>query len=167
LGILPIISRGIDFGFINTINLQLDLIRDGGLTIPKKKETMMENTSFTCSNPSCRKVFTRPLKADAQGSTRNKPYDACPYCLTEVVMVSSDPEPDGLRDLPKPATERFVETPPENDSPVEKQSQIADNAATCKHSFGYLSKRTGNEGIPDECMTCENIVQCMLKTIRG
>jgi hypothetical protein len=37
----------------------------------------------------------------------------------------------------------------------------------CTHQFGYLSKRDSKEKIPEECMMCENIVQCMLKTITG
>jgi hypothetical protein len=37
----------------------------------------------------------------------------------------------------------------------------------CRHQFGYLSKRDSKEKIPEDCMMCENIVQCMLKTITG
>jgi hypothetical protein len=35
----------------------------------------------------------------------------------------------------------------------------------CKHFFGYLSKRSSKEGVPEECIVCEKIVQCMLKTV--
>jgi hypothetical protein len=37
----------------------------------------------------------------------------------------------------------------------------------CTHQFGYLSEHDSKEKIPEECMICENIVQCMLKTITG
>ena len=37
----------------------------------------------------------------------------------------------------------------------------------CSREFGYLSKRESKGEIPEECMICENIVQCMLKTITG
>jgi hypothetical protein len=33
----------------------------------------------------------------------------------------------------------------------------------CSLHFGYLSERSKNENIPDECVVCENIVKCMLK----
>jgi len=37
----------------------------------------------------------------------------------------------------------------------------------CAHHFGYLSERSTKEKIPEECMICENIVQCMLKKVTG
>lgn len=37
----------------------------------------------------------------------------------------------------------------------------------CTHQFGYLNEHDSKEKIPEECMICENIVQCMLKTITG
>jgi hypothetical protein len=33
----------------------------------------------------------------------------------------------------------------------------------CKHHIGYLGEREPNVQIPDECLTCKEIVQCMLK----
>jgi hypothetical protein len=38
-------------------------------------------------------------------------------------------------------------------------------AAACTHQLGYLSKRSPKEKIPEDCMMCGNIVQCMLKNI--
>ncbi|MGQ9506673.1 MAG: hypothetical protein ACUVTB_02285 [Candidatus Bathycorpusculaceae bacterium] len=35
----------------------------------------------------------------------------------------------------------------------------------CAHHFGYLSERKTKEKIPEECMMCENIVQCMLRNV--
>jgi len=37
----------------------------------------------------------------------------------------------------------------------------------CIHHLGYLSERSKKEKIPEECMVCENIVQCMLKNVTG
>lgn len=37
----------------------------------------------------------------------------------------------------------------------------------CTHYFGYLSERSSKEKIPEECITCGNIVQCMLKKVTG
>ena len=37
----------------------------------------------------------------------------------------------------------------------------------CLHYLGYLSERSKKEKIPEECMMCENIVQCMLKNVTG
>jgi len=36
----------------------------------------------------------------------------------------------------------------------------------CTHHFGYLSERSSKEKIPDECMACAEIVNCMLKAMR-
>jgi len=37
----------------------------------------------------------------------------------------------------------------------------------CVYHLGYLSERSKKEKIPEECMICENIVQCMLKNVTG
>jgi len=130
---------------------------------------MMKNNSFVCPNRSCGKVFTNPLKAKVHESTKTKSYDACPYCLTEITPLSSDSEPDEkeLPDAPKPDTEKFARMQLKQGSTIEKPIQNPAKVVGCKHSFGYLSKRAANEKIPDECITCENIVQCMLMTITG
>jgi len=56
---------------------------------------------------------------------------------------------------------------PEKESKTEEKQviQIIPEKAECKHYFGYLSQRSSKEGVPEECIICEKIVQCMLKTI--
>ncbi|MDH7477501.1 MAG: hypothetical protein QHH17_03865 [Candidatus Bathyarchaeota archaeon] len=50
--------------------------------------------------------------------------------------------------------------------PKEKETlQSPPKTQECVHHFGYLSERKTKEKIPEECMMCENIVQCMLKNV--
>lgn len=123
----------------------------------------MYSQPITCPNESCGKVFTNPLKTTDLGSQRPKTYDACPYCLTEIIveeqpviaMLKSTPEERG-ESLSK-ASPRFVE---------EKPSSSV-KSSCCQHQLGYLSKRAAKEKIPEECMMCEQIVKCMLKNVTG
>lgn len=37
----------------------------------------------------------------------------------------------------------------------------------CPHYFGYLRERAKGEGIPEECLACERVVECMLAELKG
>ena len=37
----------------------------------------------------------------------------------------------------------------------------------CTHHFGFLSERSSKEKIPEECMACAEIVNCMLKAVKS
>jgi hypothetical protein len=104
---------------------------------------------FVCPNTSCRKVFTRPLKTVNVGVS-SEPFNACPYCLTEITgeakPISAAPQ---------------VEVTKEPETATKTESPLA--PAECKRHFGYLSQRGAKEQIPDECLTCKEIVQCMFK----
>lgn len=87
-------------------------------------------------------------------------YEACPHCLTEIavekpVIISAAgpkiPEKSEIEEKLLAKEEFDIQTVPEKNE--------------CKHYFGYLSKRSSKEGLPEECIMCEKIVQCMLKTI--
>jgi len=32
----------------------------------------------------------------------------------------------------------------------------------CSHKLGYLSEHSGETGIPEQCMTCKKLIECML-----
>ncbi len=64
------------------------------------------------------------------------------------------------------ATEIKIREP--SDRPIKGEPAPADTKKSgCAHHFGYLSKRSTKEKIPEECIVCENIVQCMLKNVTG
>jgi hypothetical protein len=104
------------------------------------------------------------LKTENLNLKRSKAYDACPYCLTELT-AETDSEPPAEAPLQetgrvslKQQTEKGL-----RDMPAEPSAK----PQKCGHQFGYLSKRESKESIPEECMMCESIVQCMLKNLTG
>lgn len=123
---------------------------------------VVENQSYTCSNPSCGKVFSNPLKTENFGSKRGHTYEACPYCLTEIVVEASSL---GREDEERPEIEETqrTETSPHLNEEVKQSTSVE----KCQHQLGYLSKRSPKEKIPEECMMCSKIVECMLKNVTG
>lgn len=123
----------------------------------------MKNQSHVCPNPMCGKTFTKPLKVENLSSGTPTVYEACPYCLTEIVMeetVSSVEQ--------KPITmeeEKTVKLELKQITGVQQQSST--ETLECKHHFGYLSERGSRNNLPEECMLCPKIVQCMLKGVTG
>ena len=122
-----------------------------------------ESQSIACPNPSCGKVFANPLKTRNMTLKNAKPYDACPYCLTEVpvatISVAEEEPPKQEQKLPEIDREAHVT--------VGEKPEIPSKEQGCNHHLGYLSKRSSKEKIPEECMMCGNIVQCMLKALTG
>jgi len=119
---------------------------------------------FTCPNPSCGKVFDKPLKAVNLQSPTPEQYEACPYCLTEI-PADEKPAVAGVELKKKKRKTRGKKAEPEviEEKPVE----TPERPTGCQHHFGYLGERSSKEKIPDECMMCKDIVQCMLKKLKG
>ena len=99
-----------------------------------------------------------------------EPYDACPYCLTEIVVeeepveVYNEPETLEQDEIEEPveAEEPEVEEPAQAEEPV----KAPEAPSECAHYLGYLSEKSSSEQIPDECMMCKDIVTCMLKKMK-
>lgn len=105
-----------------------------------------------------------------------EPYDACPYCLTEIVL---DEEPAAVYDESEVSKQEEIEEPEvaETEAEVEEveeaahveepvESPAAEAPSECLHYLGYLSEKSSQEQIPDECMMCKDIVTCMLKKMK-
>ena len=108
-------------------------------------EKQTENDLFVCPNESCKKAFSRPLKAlDFQGGSGSV-YEACPHCLTR---VSSTDEKTDTQKNECDITASEIKTP-------------------CSHHLGYLSERVEKDQIPDGCILCKDIIACMLKSLKG
>ena len=107
---------------------------------------------FTCPNPSCGKVFAKPINTmnlrDSAG-----PYQACPFCLTKIKI--SQPE------IIKP------ETSEENRFSKDKKDKSKEKPQACNYHLGYLSERQDKQKIPDDCMVCQRLLDCMLQRMRA
>ena len=112
---------------------------------------------LTCLNKACRKAITKPIKIlNLQGSSR-KPYNACPYCLTEITATVAT-----VNDNKNPPEKNIAE----DFFPEETPSQKQKNSPNCEHHFGYLNKKEGKQQIPEECLSCPQVIDCMKKRIR-
>jgi hypothetical protein len=106
---------------------------------------------FTCPNPSCGRVFATPLKTlNLQDSSA--PYPACPYCLTKI----ADPQ-----------VENSKHSSQEGGHSKEKGSKGKEKPQSCPYHLGFLSEREDKQQIPDECIVCRVLVDCMLQKIKA
>jgi hypothetical protein len=110
----------------------------------------------TCPNPACKKVFNAPLKALNLQDESAEPYSACPYCLTPIVEEKI--EINWKHEKEQEDTSQAKEK--------EKSSKNKEKPADCHYHFGYLSEREQKGQIPDECVVCQDIVDCMLRKMR-
>jgi len=123
------------------------------MPISQTNESAAEHSgSFVCPNASCGRIFAKPLRVTDFQRESAEPYDACPYCLTEVTA-------DNYRSVLNVAAEE--ETMGQDGSPG--QVAVLGSSVDCQKHFGYLSERSPKEKIPEECLTCKDIVHCMLK----
>ncbi|MBS7633235.1 hypothetical protein KEJ15_06435 [Candidatus Bathyarchaeota archaeon] len=105
------------------------------------------------------------MKTENLTAKNEKPYKACPYCLTEVTMETAPvvigAEPVYVNEHEQPRIGSVA------DVSKEKGTSSQPRQPSCPHHLGYLSDRSNKEKIPEECMVCENIVKCMLKNVTG
>jgi hypothetical protein len=136
--------------FVRTIKKNDTLSFRGGTGISQIEKSSQR---FICPNQSCRKTFTKPIKTFVVGISEEA-YNACPHCLTP---IPADLQTTAVEAIPKAAS------PVQVQAISEKQSDASQTPSECKNYFGYLGARSGKE-IPDDCLTCKLIVQCMMKS---
>jgi hypothetical protein len=88
---------------------------------------------------------------------QTEPYYACPYCLTKLEIEQPKREEE------KVSFEKLSQTQPEK---KQDKNRSKEKAAECQLHPGYLSERSSKEQIPDGCLVCKDIVECMLKKMR-
>ncbi|MGD0978541.1 MAG: hypothetical protein ABR962_05300 [Candidatus Bathyarchaeia archaeon] len=131
------------------------------MIITTQKETAADIQSYTCSNPSCSKSFAKPLKAVNLSLENPEPYLACPHCLTD---ITTQQKPSIAEARPVLDAETLKTA---KDGLEEEKAALQPAKTLCTHHFGYLSERSSKEKIPEECMACAEIVNCMLKAVRS
>jgi hypothetical protein len=117
---------------------------------------MGEKKMVKCQNASCKKSFNVPLKTLNLQRSPREIYNACPFCLTELKTPEKRAEIQ-FENLKEEANQREIK---------EKSDINKDNSTNCHFHLGYLSERTSKDNIPDECLVCNDILECMLRKMR-
>lgn len=82
-----------------------------------------------------------------------EPYNACPFCLTEI----SDKIPIKVDAVEKKG----------NESKSKESVNETKKSNPCQFHLGYLSEREQKQQIPEECIVCKDIVDCMLNRMKN
>jgi tRNA(Ile2) C34 agmatinyltransferase TiaS len=94
---------------------------------------------FVCNE--CGGAFQKPILATISSGGRVQTYYACPRCMARI------------------SKERKEITIPKEDV---KKSSAKLNNVKCRHFLGYLKKRPKDVPTPDECLTCDKMIECLL-----
>jgi hypothetical protein len=115
---------------------------------------MSDKRTYTCPNKGCQKTFEKPLKALNLHLDPEKPYDACPYCFTKIEEKEIF------------ANNKSKQIVTEINS-RKHSSETKGKPPSCQFHIGYLSEREQKQKIPENCIVCRYIVDCMLKKMRS
>ncbi|MEM3641113.1 MAG: hypothetical protein QW468_04375 [Candidatus Bathyarchaeia archaeon] len=108
----------------------------------------MENLlRFKCER--CGEEFQKPLLATVSSAYSTQRYFACPRCLTKVDLVK---ESRGEEKREEEHSAREKAKPKE----IPKSDDVK-----CAHFLGYLRRRSKDTPIPDDCLTCEKMIECL------
>ncbi len=105
----------------------------------------IERDVLTCDG--CGRTYKKPIVARVSTPGHVQTYSACPHCMTEVYDTNF-PETEGKE---------------EPSSPVQpyRRPEKASSEAKCDHFFGFLSKRAKGTPVPEHCLTCDRMVECL------
>jgi DNA-directed RNA polymerase subunit RPC12/RpoP len=110
------------------------------------KSDSENHSDFRCGE--CGEEFSKPLLARMSSQGLVQTYYACPRCLTKV------PE---ARSSKSERSEAEILSVHMKKSPAKLEPE-----ANCHHFFGYLRKRAKDSSIPEDCLTCERMIECMV-----
>jgi DNA-directed RNA polymerase subunit RPC12/RpoP len=114
-------------------------------TTQTENQTDQQQTNINYMCIRCGKQFTKPIFAVNNSPGVAEAYYACPTCLSKIEIKKEDKNP-------KPSQTAEQQTLPET-NPV--------TPIVCHHHMGYLKKRPKNTSVPEECLTCPAMLDCM------
>ncbi len=101
----------------------------------------------------CGEPFKIPLFAMVFSELVTEEYYACPKCLFKVANLCTKPELD--------ETEALEDNFFEHEAVEISVGGSVEKPDSCEHHLGYLKNRTKNASIPEECLTCSKMIECM------
>ena len=100
----------------------------------------------------CGEEFEQPLYTVISSGYIEEEYYACPRCLSKV---------GGVERRKTVEAEDDEETAQSGETEVEIKMEKMEETVACPHYLGYLKKRQKNTPIPEGCLTCDKMIDCM------
>ena len=100
----------------------------------------------------CGEEFEQPLYTVISSGYITEEYYACPRCLSKV---------GGVERRKTVEAEEAEETDQSGETEVEIKMEKMEETVACPHYLGYLKKRQKNTPIPEGCLTCDKMIDCM------
>jgi len=125
-------------------------------------EADSEFNGFICPSDRCGRVFSEPVwLTDLSQGPHKETYYACPFCFSRLKIDEI------LRDSERSGRKSHIEME-FSDSKGKRIGKLSEEKRVtvyeCPHQFGYLKSRSKGSEIPDNCLTCPRILQCMAST---
>jgi DNA-directed RNA polymerase subunit RPC12/RpoP len=120
-----------------------------GIESPALSTTQARSRCNTCGEE-----FETPLLAMISSGFQLEEYYACPKCLSKVGNVERQ---DNI-EVDEPETEEEETLKMEVEETME--DTMKENVA-CAHNLGYLKRRPKDTPIPEECLTCTKMMDCI------
>jgi hypothetical protein len=132
----------------------------------------LDERLYVCNYTGCGRAFDNPLRlTDLSRKPHLETYYACPFCFSKVNEAEeSEPyeaenEVEHLLEVREGGYEmpiREEDAMKSLKSGTQKELKIATTDLNCPHQVGYLKKRAKDQPVPDSCLTCPKILQCMV-----
>lgn len=104
-----------------------------------------------CSCEACGRAFENAVKLTNLSVVPQQTYNACPFCFSRLEEIALE-EAANIETL---AVERSIST-----EQTQESSETPEHIK-CPHHLGYLKKRPKDAPIPDACLTCQKMIQCL------
>ncbi|UCC58399.1 MAG: hypothetical protein JSW14_00250 [Candidatus Bathyarchaeum sp.] len=134
-----------------------------------------ESVIVVCPNPRCSREIEEPILLTNLSVSPAEQYDACPHCFIKLEPKTPVRQEEIVeKPVSTPPKQAVLEEAKESGSQVlrkvedlildsnrlqEKERKTSD----CPQDFGYLANRPKDAPIPQECLFCPKMVDCMLK----
>ena len=127
----------------------------------------MGESMHVCGYVRCGRAFATPVRlTDFSHNPRLETYFACPYCFSKLNEAEAT-DINGFNDEMKLPHSGGYEIPVRGEAKSSRREETemssrVETAVKCPHNLGYLKTRSKDEAIPDDCLTCPRILQCMV-----
>lgn len=116
-----------------------------------------EFDGMICPYGKCGRVFSKPVRlTDLSHKPFQQTYYACPYCFSKLNLDLVGGELRSFDGASAGNTEETIASSSKN------SGETGYGSFTCPYYVGYLKKREPKSTIPDGCLVCPKILQCIV-----